>query len=171
MNSLATDAVPTIWLLPLETSWWVARSRIATDRVAPAGGGLVGRVLEANLQVLEPAPGEVCGASGGVMVSSISSASWGRGGGEAGSGAGLTGTPCTLAWTFASQPAATITATAAMAVISVRGRTGIPLLRRESDDEREFRSQSYVPFTSAFGSSRTAASSCDFHGTRTVWHN
>ena len=35
IKSLATEAVPTIWLLPLETSSWVLRSRMATERAAP----------------------------------------------------------------------------------------------------------------------------------------
>ena len=36
MKSFATDAIPTSWLLPLDSIWLVTRSRTAIEMVAPS---------------------------------------------------------------------------------------------------------------------------------------
>ncbi|SGA66261.1 Uncharacterised protein [Mycobacterium tuberculosis] len=73
MNSLATDAVAIICVLPLETSWPVARSSTATERVAPmaAASSVACRTRVGSSP--NPTFGDAAGALGGVMARNSSS--------------------------------------------------------------------------------------------------
>ncbi len=88
MNSFATDAVPTTWPLPLETSWWVRRSRMATDSAAPLAAASSVACWTRACSGADPATGSAWGgwgSCGGVAASSISAADCG------GAGAGRCG--------------------------------------------------------------------------------
>lgn len=73
MNSLATEAVPMIWLLPLEISSWVLRSRMPTERVAPLAAAWSVVCWMRARKPPSPPPGSASstvGAAGASMVSS-----------------------------------------------------------------------------------------------------
>src|SRR3984957_16003374 len=100
MKSLATDAIPTSWLLSLDSIWLVTRSRTAIEMVAPsAAAASVACAIRAG----NPSNAAGGGASGAWTA-----------------GSGPSGEPYTFA-----QPVVDTVSTAAVAMSSIGGRARV----------------------------------------------